>query len=93
MRPYMLWLTRYYAGLERAWMDPSGFYSKVVTDWARRLREHEFARDSYPHEQPLTTIVGRNRAYHMGTSSESPRRVADRRAAQSSARGALQGGR
>lgn len=42
MRPYMLWLTWTYTGDRREWKFPEGFFSAVVGDWSRRLRENEW---------------------------------------------------
>ena len=73
MRPYMLWLTRVYAGITPAYGTAFLTWDNVVSDWARRLREHEFLSAIFPRQKPPARYPGLDRAIRNGTMAESRR--------------------
>lgn len=89
----MLWLARVYAGGSASY--PTLFYEwpNVISDWARRLREHEFRDGRGLPTELEPTLLGLIRADRTHTATETRFRVADQSLDPGRARGAVQGGR
>ena len=93
MRPYMLWLTRVYAGHGGGRGTMFLSWPNVVSDWARRLREHDSRSATFPRPVPEPPYWYIDRATRKRMMSESQPLEARRYVARLKSRGAVQGGR